>query len=67
MTRDNDLCVCVVKPHGVTDNPLGETILLVFVGGGLLLYDVTNERIHTRWIHTRSSTHPKGCTSVRIH
>ena len=27
MARDNGLCVCVVKPHGVTDKPLGEAIL----------------------------------------
>ena len=27
MVRDNNLCVCVVKPHGVTDKPLGEAIL----------------------------------------
>ena len=27
MARDNDLCVCVVKPHGVSDKPLGEPIL----------------------------------------
>jgi hypothetical protein len=22
MARDNGMCVCVVKPHGVSDNPL---------------------------------------------
>jgi hypothetical protein len=27
MGRDNDLCVCVVKPHGVSDKPLGELVL----------------------------------------
>ncbi len=27
MARDNGLCVCVGKPHGVTDKPLGEAIL----------------------------------------
>ena len=27
MTRDNDLCECVVEPHGVSDKPLGEVIL----------------------------------------
>ena len=27
MTRDKGLCVCVVKPHGVTDKPLGEATL----------------------------------------
>jgi hypothetical protein len=30
MARDNGLCVCVVKPHGVSDKPLGETILQDF-------------------------------------
>ncbi len=27
LARDNNLCACVVKPHGVTDKPLGEAIL----------------------------------------
>ncbi len=27
MTRDNGLCMCVAKPHGVTDKPLGEAIM----------------------------------------
>ena len=27
MSRDNGLCVCVVKPHGVSDKPLGVVIL----------------------------------------
>ena len=27
MARDNGLYVCVVKPHGVSDKPLGEAIL----------------------------------------
>lgn len=27
MARDNGLCACVVKPHGVSDKPLGEAIL----------------------------------------
>ena len=27
MVRNNGLCVCVVKPHGVSDKPLGEAIL----------------------------------------
>ena len=27
MTRDRDLCVCVVKLHGVSDEPLGEVML----------------------------------------
>jgi hypothetical protein len=31
MARDNGLCVCVVKPHGVTDKPLGEAILQLCV------------------------------------
>jgi hypothetical protein len=26
MARDNGLCVCVVKRHGVSDEPLGEAI-----------------------------------------
>ena len=29
MARDNDLCVCVVKPHGVSDKPLGQAVLQV--------------------------------------
>ena len=27
MTGDNGLCVCVVKPHGVSDKPLGVAVL----------------------------------------
>ena len=27
MARDNDLYVCVVKPHGVSDKPLGAAVL----------------------------------------
>ena len=27
MARDNDLYVCVLKPHGVSDKPLGAAIL----------------------------------------
>ena len=27
MARDNGLCVCVVKPNGVTDKPLGKVFL----------------------------------------
>jgi hypothetical protein len=27
MARDNGLCVCVVKPHGVSDKPLQEAAL----------------------------------------
>jgi hypothetical protein len=33
MARDNGMCVCVVKPHGVSDKPLGSTILHGSEGG----------------------------------
>jgi len=36
MARDNGLYVCVVKPHGVSDKPLGAAILQLtsWSGGG---------------------------------
>jgi hypothetical protein len=37
MARDNGLCVCVVKPHGVSDKPLGEAILQCLVSPRLNL------------------------------
>ena len=48
MARDNGLCVCVVKPHGVSDKPLGEAILHGS-GGRRMTADILAFRRRIEW------------------
>jgi hypothetical protein len=48
MTRDNGLCECVVKPHGVSDKPLGEAIL--YGSEGMCSIVRLNSSVEELWV-----------------